>query len=320
MRLVKPSGDAERATQTTLDTVELTKKTIAAWKSPPFQRDLKTTPKVLALAAEISKTCVLPGVITLGVLDGTVYVVDGQHRLHGFLMSDATAVYADVRTHYFKTMAEMADEFVLLNSSLVRLKPDDILRGLEQSNVHLQRIRKKCPFVGYDMIRRNTSAPVLSMSSALKTWLGSRNEVPSFPSMGGAAGSAAAMDEAETGHLIDFLTICYSAWQRDPEHGSLWSSLNMILCMWLYRRVVIGDAGKGTSRSKKLDAEQFRRCLMSLAADSTYMEYLVGRRISDRDRPPTYNRMKAIFARRYAADKNDKLLLPGPAWAHGSSK
>ena len=80
MRLVKPSGEAERATQTTLDTIEITRKLVTTWKSPPFQRDVRVNAGVTALVAELQRDNVLPGTITLGVLDGQVYIVDGQHQ------------------------------------------------------------------------------------------------------------------------------------------------------------------------------------------------------------------------------------------------
>ena len=51
-------------------------------------------------------------------------------------------------------MAEMGDAFVALNSRLVNMRPDDILRGLEGSIPALQEIRASCPFVGYDQIRQ----------------------------------------------------------------------------------------------------------------------------------------------------------------------
>lgn len=117
-----------------------------------------------------------------------------------------------------------------------------------------------------------------------------------------------------------FLNLCFAAWKRDVEYTTLWGSLNLILCAWLYRRVVIGDAGKGLSRSTKLDADQFRRCLMSLSAEPDYTDFLVGRRITDRDRSPAYNRLKTIFARRYWDEHKQKLLLPQPSWAHASGK
>jgi len=106
MKLVKPSGEAERATQTTLDTIEITRKLVTTWKSPPFQRDVRVTASVTALVTALQHDNVLPGTITLGVHDGDIYIVDGQHRLHAFLMTDLPVAYADVRTHYFKTMGE----------------------------------------------------------------------------------------------------------------------------------------------------------------------------------------------------------------------
>lgn len=221
MRLVKLSGEAERATQTTVDTIEITKKLAASWKSPPFQRELRPTGKVVTLAEEIKATGVLPGVITLGVLDGDVYIVDGQHRLHAFMLSELLVVYADVRTHYFKAMGDMADEFVKLNSSLVRLRPDDILKGMEQSSPMLQRIRRKCPFVGYDRIRMGGNSPVLSMSTVLRVWAGSRPEVPSIGGTG-ASTVVETLDDRETTALCDFLTLCFAAWKRDPEYSTLW--------------------------------------------------------------------------------------------------
>ena len=318
MRLVKPSGDAERATQTTLDTIEISKKLAAAWKKPPFQREVRITTKVLGLAEDIKKNGgVIPGILTLGVLDGDVYIVDGQHRLQCFQMSEVELAYADVRTHYFKTMGEMADEYVRLNSSLVRLRPDDIMKGLEQSNAHLKLIRRRCPYVGYDRIRNGANAPVLSMATVIRVWCGSRNDVPALH--GGAQTLIEEMDNIETGALCDFLDLCFAAWKRDSEYFTLWGSLNLILCAWLYRRVVIGDAGKGLSRATKLDAEQFRRCLLSLSASPDYMDYQVSRRITDRDRAPAYNRLKVIFAKRYWDEHKKKLLMPSPAWAHTSA-
>lgn len=317
MKLVKPSGDAERATQTTLETMEISKKLAASWKSPPFQREVRTNAcKVVALSAELKATGVIPGVLTLGVLDNEVFIVDGQHRLHGFLTADLVVVYADVRTHFFTTMAAMADEYVRLNTQLVRLRPDDILKGLEQSNLHLQKIRRKCPYVGYDAIRRGGSGPVLSMSTVLRSWSGSRHEVPALG--GGAAQVAQELDDDETEVLTNFLGMCFCAWRRDMEYWPLWGSLNLVLCAWLYRRVVVGQAkAKNLSRSMKLDPDQFKRGMLALSASKEYVEYLVGRRVTERDRSPAYNKMKALIAQRYLLDTKQKLHLPGPAWAHG---
>lgn len=320
MKLVKPSGEAERATQTTVDTLEVTRKLAASWKSPPFQRDVRMNDRVMELVKDVQESGVLPGVLTLGVLDGEVYIVDGQHRLSAFLSTDLPACYADVRTHYFRTMAAMANEFVRLNSSLVKLRPDDILKGLEQSNPHLQRIRKKCPFVGYDMVRRSEKSSILSMSVLVRTWMGTRADVPTG-NAGSAQDCADMLDERETASLVEFLTLCFSAWQRDMEYARLWGSLNLALCAWLYRRVVEGQGGtgKGQSRSTCLTPEEFRRGMMALSASSEYLDYLAGRRLSDRDRAPAYNRIKAILAKRYRDEGRAKLLLPQPSWAHAKA-
>lgn len=320
MKLVKPSGEAERATQTTVDTIEVTRRLAASWKSPPFQRDMRVNQKVVELIEDVRRNGVLPGVLTLGVLDGEVYVVDGQHRVGAFTAADIPVCYADVRTHHFRTMAAMAEEFVRLNSQLVSLRPDDILKGLEQSNPHLQRIRKKCPFVGYDMVRRSEKAPIVSMSMLMRLWAGTRVDTPSTTTGGSAATAAGNLDEQETTRLIEFLSICFEAWGRDAEYARLWGSLNLILCAWLYRRVVDGHGNtKATSRSTRLEPDQFRRCLMALSSDENYIDYLANRRVTDRDRAPAYNRIKAIFARRYHAEHNTKMLLPSPSWAHQAS-
>lgn len=309
----RPTDPAEKATQTTLDTIEITPKLVAAWKSPPFQRPIRENQKVLRLVDEVRRDGVLPGILTLGVLDDQVHVVDGQHRLHAFLKADVAVAYADVRTHYLTSMAAMAAEFVRLNSQLVRLRPDDILKGLEQSNVWLQRIRKRCPFVGYDGIRRGATSPVLSMSQMLRVWAGTKSEVPApFHS---ALPIAEQLDEVDTARLTDFLLACFEAWHRDVEYAKLWGSLNLLLCGWLWQTVVLGPAGTGQSRSNRLTIDQFKRGMMSLSASTDYLEWLVGRNASERDRAPAYQRLKTILASRYLADHKSKLKLPSPPWA-----
>lgn len=314
LKLTKPSTAPEKQTKSTMDTVEINPKMVAAWKSPPFQREMKVNAKVMALTDEIrSSGGVVPGIITIGVLDGEQYVVDGQHRLGAWLQTGLATGYADVRTHWFSNLAEMADEFVKINSAIVKLRPDDILRGMEPSTKALQEIRRKCAFVGYDKIRRGHHAPVLSMSTFVRVWVASRNEVPS---PGEASAQAALMiDEADTRTAIEFLGCCFEAWARDIEYAKLWGALNLSLCAWLYRRVVLGEKMHANSRSEKMSRDDFRRCLMALSSDSSYLDYLVGRNLGDRDRSPAYHRIKTIFARRFTLDGKGNLKLPSPAWA-----
>jgi hypothetical protein len=315
MRLVRPSTSSEKATHTTVDTVELSSKLVASWKSPPFQRDLKITQKVMECAEEIGRTGgVLPGILTIGVLDGETYVVDGQHRIAAWQQTGLSQGYVDVRTHWFNTMGDMAAEYVRLNSALVRLRPDDILRGMEPSNQSLQRLRRKCGFIGYDMVRRSEKAPVLSMTMYIRTWIGTKAETPqALPSLL----SLAAMDDQETTDAIDFASLCYEAWRRDVEYARLWSALNLTLCAWLYRRVVLGERLHKQSKGARLTKDEFRKGLMAVSADQSYLDYLVGRKPSERDRSPAYVRLKSIFVKRYFAETGKTIRLPQPPWAHG---
>lgn len=314
MRLVKPTSPMEKVTNTVVDTKEITPKLIAAWKSPPFQRDMRFTPRVQEVSDEIrANGGVVSGIITLGVLEEVIYIIDGQHRLAAFLATGLLLGYADVRTHWFDEMGAMATEYVRLNSRLVQLRPDDILRGMEPSSEVLQRIRRKCPFIGYDMVRRSQRGPVVSMSLFVRTWQGTKNETPAA---GSAVNALNAMDEAETSAAIEFAGLCFEAWRRDVEHGRLWSMANLTLCAWLYRRIVLGERMTSNSRTARFTKDEFRKCLMALAADPLYLDYLVGRNPSDRDRAPTYARIKTLFQTRYHTDTGKKVRLPSPAWAH----
>lgn len=314
IKLVKPSTPSEKHTRSTMDTIELSPKLVASWKSPPFQRELKITGKVQLVAEDIKRAGgVIPGVITIGILDGEVFIVDGQHRMAAFLQTALLIGYADVRTHWFADMAAMATEFVHINSSLVKMRPDDIMRGLEPSTVALRRIREKCGFIGYDMVRRASRGPLLSMSVFVRTWAASRPEVPS---VGNGLVALASLDDVETTHAIDFAQLCFSAWQRDPEYWRLWGALNLTLCAWLYRRIVLGERVSKASRFVRLTPEQFRKCVTALSADEMYLEFIQGRNLGDRDRAPTYARIRTVFQKRYLAETKATLRLPAPAWAH----
>ena len=161
---IKPTTPFEKKTRTVVDTILVTPEKVRAWKHPLFQRQLRENRKVLALAEQLKTDGgVWPGIVTLGVFEGQTYLIDGQHRAHAFVMSGLAEGYTDVRIHYFNSIADMGDEFVKLNSQLVLLRPDDILRGLEASMPTLARIREQCPFIGYDFVRRSEKAPLVSM-------------------------------------------------------------------------------------------------------------------------------------------------------------
>lgn len=306
---------APRGVRSHMDTLELTPKGVRAWKRPPFQRELRVNDKVKKLVEEIQEAGgVLPGIITLGRFDNDTYLVDGQHRAEAFLMADLPVGYADVRMCDFDSLAEMSEEFVKLNSALVRMKNDDIIRGQEAMNPLIGAIRRRCPFIGYDGIRRGDQAKILlSMAVALRTWLGSANT----PTNGPASPVAVQMlTEDIVTKLSKFYTVCFEAWGRDKANYRLWSTLNIGILAWLWRRVVLGEgmAPKGVRRATELTESQFRDCLMGLSADPLYCKWMVGRSMGERDRSPAYARIRDIFARRMGG-AGQKIRFPSDDWA-----
>lgn len=312
LKIIRPTSAAQRATRTGLDTILVTPELARAWQVPPFQRALRVNAKVRALAETIKgDDGVIPGILTIGVLERQQWLLDGQHRREAFLMSEVEEGYADIRMAHFETMGEMGEEFVRLNSQLVRMSPDDVLRGLEGISPALAKIRKDCPCVGYDQIRRGGNSPVVSMSALLRCWFGSAADTPSNGGMSALQlAQQTSTDDAEA--VARFLKLALEAWGRDANYFRLWTNINLTICMWLYRRLVVNPH---STKTRRLTREQFERCLMSLSTDSTYLDWLVGRQLGNRDRSPAYARIKAAFVRRLQQDTGHKHLLPQPAWA-----
>lgn len=306
--------EAEKVTHTSLDTIEVTPDEVKKWKSPPFQRPLRVNSKVLALGEKIkAEGGIIPGVLTLGLLNRETYLLDGQHRREAFIQSGCEIGYVDVRRRIFESMAEMGREFVELNSQIVRMKPDDILRGLEGEVDGLKLIRKECPFVGYDNIRRGENSPILSMAALLRCWVGSETEVPNMAGVSALdCANITTKDEGEA--IVAALKVCYAAWGKDAAYGRLWTSLNLTLVFWLWRRMVVGTH---SVRTQKLTKDLFQKCLMSLSANTLYIDWLVGRKLSDRDRTPCYNRIKGVFVQRIFEETEKKPPFPKPEWVHG---
>jgi len=303
-----------KVTHSTVDIIIVTPSIVNSWKEPPFQRLKRINAKVRSLAERIrDDKGIIPGRMTLGIVNNLTYLVDGQHRREAFLLSECTEGAAEIGIHYFDNIYDLGRLFVELNSQLVPLRPDDILRALEGTNQALKKIHDKCPFIGYDSIRRTEKSPMLSMSSALRAWFCSAPEVPGGRGMS-AIDMAESINPEDVDRLIDGLTICHQSWGRDQQYQRLWNGLNLTITLWLYRRTVIAQYSPATTR---LDRASFGRCLCSLSATGGYLDWLHGRNMGNRDRAPCFNRMKIIFAKRIAEDSNKKPRLPGPAWAHG---
>jgi hypothetical protein len=311
---------APKGVKSMMETLIITPGAIEKWKKPSFQRQFKLSKKVEALVEELKAqgdTVAIPGIITLGTLDSEKYLLDGQHRIEAFKLAGVKEGLADVRICHFDSMAEMGDEFVKLNSALVKMNPDDILRGLEASIDGLRFIRKKCPFVGYGYLRTTATGPIVSMSAILRIWFGSAPEVPTA---GGFSSQeivkTLTTDEAE--QLCEFLNVCFDAWGRDDEYRRLWTALNMTLCAWLWRRSVIAQY---SPRTVRLTKEMFRKCLMALSANEKYTDWLLGRHLGERDRSPCYARMRSVFGMRLQEEGHNKPQFPSPEWfTYGGGK
>lgn len=317
---IKGVRAAPKALRSSMETLILTPEEVNNWRVPPFQRPIRVNPKVMAMAEEIKCDGVsIKGVLTLGRLtgDSAHYVVDGQHRAEAFRISGMKEIIADVRVVHFDSMADMAEEFVQLNTAIVRMRPDDMLRGLTPTLPNMQRIMRECPFIGFDNVRRGgNSSTIVSLSATLRCWITSANEIPTSTARDTITQVAAMTDDTSARNLIRFLTIAHEAWGRDPEYYRLWANCNMGLCMWLYRRLVVDTTRRGNYRVVVLKEDQFKQCLMALSANASYLEWLRGRLLNDRDRSPGFARIKAIFTRRLAEDSANKIVMPAPAWAH----
>jgi len=315
LKIAKPATDAEKKTQTTTDTWEFTAATAKTWRSPPFQRPLRVNDKVTTAAAEIKESGgVISGTFTIGIFDKERWLVDGQHRREAFYLSGCPTGYVDVRIIHFDSMADMADEFVRVNSRLVNLKPDDIVRGMEASCEPIAKLRRKCSYVGYDNVRRNERSPVIAMSQLLRCWNGSANDTPRT---GGVSAAQLAeqftMDDCE--QLIQFMECAFTAWGRDPQNNRLWSSLNLTLCMWLYRRIHLTAY---SAKTQRVDRDLFTKCLMTVSAAEIYVAWLMGRQLCPRDLAPAYGKLKGLFSTRIEKETDKKAYLPAPSWTSHS--
>lgn len=304
---------AERALRSTTDITCVTPEMFKEWKDPEFQRPLRVNAKVQAMVQRINLDGVIPDTITVGILKNERFLIDGQHRREAYLIASAAEptreVFAEIRYMYFDSMAEMGRKYVELNSSLVKQRPDDILRGMEGTSRALQLIRNRCKFIGYDMIRRSLTSPILGMSVLLRCWYGSAAETPSQSSVS-AMEIADTFREEEAAQCCEFAQLAERAWGREPEYKRLWGAMNLTLCMWLFRRLVL----EPTPEVTKLTKDQFRLCLTGLSAAGDYIDWILDRKMNERDRAPCYNRIKKIFSARLRAEGIRSVKLPAPPW------
>lgn len=313
MKGVKEAPSAQRSR---MDTLIITPHLMSTWVIPPFQRPLKVNAKVRAIAEELKQNGgVVSGVITLGQIDNdkTIYLMDGQHRIEAARLSELLEIFVDVRICSFANMGEMGKEFIKLNTAIVKMNPDDMLRGMEGTLATIHNIKERCPFVGYDHIRLHPNSPVLSMAVAIRCWVGSGYETPILKH-GASLAIAQELSINEADELTKFLLVARAAWGNDQQNYRLWGSLNLLMTMWMWRALVIKTKDKLT-RHVLLNQDQFKKCLMALSAAPDYVDWLVGRGNLERDRAPCYARLRVIFAQRLRQEHDGKQVkMPQPVW------
>jgi hypothetical protein len=318
MPFAKPEAAPSRQFEKTqMETKLLSLDEMFRWKLPPFQREERQTQKVLEFAEELKcNGGMVSGTILLGMLRGqedTVYLVDGQQRRHGCEISTMEEFIADISLKTYDSMADMAEDFKRANGRLVPFKPDDLLRAYEVTHVHLKQLHDDCPFIGYVNIRRNDDkGAVLSMSCALRCWFGSALVTPALQNQ--AVTLLDQLDESQRQCMTIFLRTAHNAWGTDRSYGRLWANLNLLMTMYLYRKLVLDPVP--SARRVPLPIEMFRKCLMSVSADGSYSDWLQGRNVGERDRAPCYRRLKTIFAQRLLREYNGKIFkMPKPDWS-----
>lgn len=316
---LRGAEEAPRKERSKMETLLINQGLIGSWKLPSFQRDFRENEKVREIAEELKENGgIIEGVITLGAVrktPDTLYILDGQHRLGAARLSELPEFIADIRIVVLDDMADLAREYVRLNSKIRNMTPDDVLRASEGDVPILAAVRRNCPFVGYANIRRYPESPVLSMSAVIRCWRGSHNETPTTSASGQSAlEQARDMTKEDADLLVAFLNLAFEAWQRDKANNRLYGNLNMTMCMWLYRRLVV-QRDRGVRRYAVLTPSLFKRCLMALSADGDYIAWLYGRSMKERDRGPCFTRIKAVFVRCLREAEQTNLKLPQPNWA-----
>lgn len=297
-------------------------KEINSWVLPLFQRSLRINDKVKALGREIAENggIVDGGPFTLGTIIGrpsVVYLCDGQHRRESCRLSGLTEWLVEIRHRSFNTYEEMAREFTQANTRLVTMSPDDHLRAMEEFKPLLRKIRTECPYVGYNHTRAGGKSSVVRMSQLIRAWYHSSHDTPPANSAGGSAtdlGENLAAEEADG--LIEFMKIARGAWGDEEQNYPLWKSGNLVLSMWLWRRLVKEHVFTNSRSARPITPEDFRTCLIALSVNTDYMDKIkLSTLRGHRERSTVYRGMKEVFSKALTPEGGKKFRLPDPEWA-----
>ena len=284
---------------------------------PEFQRKFERNKKFEAAKVDIINTREIGGEITIGMLDGKAQPIDGQHRLHAFLDTDLQAVKVTIIEFSNGTYQDYAREFTLRNSSIRALASDDRLRGMAPNLPLIKRLVEDFPWLNFTTAKNKD---ILSVSIVLAVWNRSNHDTPSGTRA--VADIALEINDDEYLRLAAFMQCCQRAWgEPKRDNKVMWGSLTLTMVAWLFRRIV--HPKEPSRKITKIDELTFSKCLMALASDPIFSDWVVGRHMGRRDRGPTYNKVKEIFAVRIRYEHPDKypagstVNLPQPKWSRG---
>lgn len=297
----------------TTDVILATREMLENWKTPPGQRPLVITKKVKAWVPKIQESGEVPGRLLVCILHGMKYIVNGHHRRWCALQTTRDEFVVTLDTETVTSEAELGRKAVGVNLPIAPpQKADDHLRHLEQSYPILQKIRRECPFIGYGKSGGNT---VMSVNAAILSWITSGTDSATVMKTT-VINVLDDISMEEISLMVHFFKTVYESWGKDSQYAKVWSKLNVTMMAWMWRNTVLSQAGPRVTR---LTPEQFCTGAMALTSDPHYLPWLIGRQLSERDKGPCYNKVKAIMVKRLTEVLHKKVILPSPPFADSAN-
>lgn len=284
------------------------------WKLPPWARTPKVNKTVLQVADDLKKFPHLKSTLVLGVYDGCIWKIDCNHRLLGFLYSELECITAHCIFHYCDSHEEMYEFYKIYQRHIRTPTKDDNLKGFEITHPPLKYISSKCRFVTYNSIGDDAHRRI-KMSTVVQAWYDSVPYIPRHVK-GNVEEQAAGLTKENAEKIVEFLLACRDGLGLDQ--AVLWKQVNIVLLMWLYRRLVWGETSLEEEEDQEYSTftkDQFINGIMGLQANSYYGA--LHRRKLDSDRMSVYQSLINHFRNSLKDNKVKipKLCLPTrPSW------
>lgn len=308
--------------------IKLTPDVIKSWLTPYWQRPVRFNAKGRQLTEDIKLTRKLDSVMIVGVVKKRngkfdLYLVDGHHRKAAFLRSGAPYMDIDVKFVYVDKVEELSPLYLNCQEQITKSTANDNLQGLAVTNEVLQHIKSKCEFITYEGVRLGTIAHSINMSTVVQIWYDSMLDPPKKNTLTPSVSitelaKKLTVDDAD--HIVQFMTLCRDNFEFKKLSSGLWLHINLVLCLWLFRVLVLREVWEGGEvyKVKHLTPRQFGVGLLGLKNDKYYLTLMRKKLNSSVDRKEAYQSIAKLFAsnlRSCGVVSNPK--LPRPQWAYG---